>query len=127
MKRFIIFLTITVAMSGATPDPKAETVTSAEIPGFAYIHDTTKFVLEDAKELTVEARRALGVVKVALAQRLGKEIEGHFSVAVATWGYQVNFTGLKTKKDGIWTDLTEGFGEAFLSKDLAKIKIDYGP
>ena len=127
MKLSILFLIITVAVSGATPDPKPESVSSSAIPGFAYVHDTTKFVSEDAKELTAAARHALEVVKTALSQRVGKEIEGRFSIAAAAWGYHVNFTGLKSKKDGIWADLPEGFGEAFLSKDLAQIAINYGP
>jgi hypothetical protein len=65
--------------------------------------------------------------KGMLALRIEKEIEGKFSIAEAAWGYQVNFSNLKTKKNAGWKDEPEGFGEIFLSKELDRMAINYGP
>ena len=121
-------LFVMVAAASCTfAQPATKPPSGAGIPGFTYIHDAKLFKPEGSKDLPAEARRAVGFAKGIIALRLEKEIKGQFSVAQAAWGYQVNFSGLKAKKNGVWTEVPEGFGEVFLTKGLDKIEINYGP
>ncbi len=121
-------LLIMAALTFATfAGPAAKPTSGVGIPGFAYIRDAKLFKSEKSKDLTPEARRALRFAKGIMALRLEADIRGTFSVAQAAWGYQVNFSRLEVNKAGVWTEVSEGFGEVFLSKGLDKIEVDYGP
>lgn len=122
---FVLLLLLAVASASdkqaSTPNPPAG------INGFEYIRDAKKFESEDSKTISAEARRALKFARGIVAMRLDAEIDGRFSIAESSWGYQVNFTALKKKKAGEWVDLDEGFGEVFLSKHLDRVQINLGP
>ena len=122
MKRAILFLAALTSVYASSTPPTAK-----EIPGFVYVREAKKFVGEDSKQLSADGRRALTVARAVLAFHLKAEVEGKFSIAEEAWGYQVNFYALKTKKDGVWVEEREGFGEVFLSKSMDRIKVDYGP
>jgi len=122
----LIFLMVAVAL-GSFAQSAAKPASDVGIPGFSYIRDPKMFKPEESKDLAPEARRAVKFAKGIIALRLEKEVRGKFSVAQASWGYQVNFSGLEAKKNGDWTEVPEGFGEVFLSKGLSKIEINYGP
>jgi hypothetical protein len=119
----LFVLTAICTFGQAVPKPTS----GVAIPGFTYIHDAKMFKPEGAKDLTAEARRAVRFARGIITLRLEGEVEGEFSVAEAAWGYQVNFWGLKIKRNGVWTETHEGFGEVFLNKALDKIEINYGP
>ena len=115
---FLFFVMLATAV--AEQDPVG-------IIGFKYIDDRKAFTEESSKNLSAERQRAVKVAKAFLALYLDAEVQGQFSVAEATWGFQVNFSRLKIKKDKEWSEATEGFGEIFLSKRMDRIRIDYGP
>ena len=119
MKIAILFLALC-----ATAFPQQDSV---GILGFKYIDDQKAFVAENSTYLSAEQQRALNAAKVFLALYLNAEIQGQFSIAEASWGFQVNFSGLKKRKDKTWTEVTEGFGNIFISKRMDRIRIDYGP
>lgn len=122
-----LFIVVAVVAFGTLAQSTPKPATDVGISGFDYIRDLNKFRPENSKDLAVESRRALRFAKGILALRLEREIEGKFLVAAAAWGYQVNFSGLKAKKDGGWAEQAEGFGEVFLDKSLNRIVINYGP
>ena len=99
----------------------------AEIPNFKYIRDPAAFVSETSGKLPPDQGKALSFAKSVLALYLGAEVRGQFSIAAAEWGYQVNCTKIETMKSGKWVLAAEGFGEIFLSRNLSRIQIDYGP
>lgn len=121
--KILIFLLLILSAALHAEDVAAQ----AEIPGLVYIQDAKAFLSEDSKLMGADARRALRVAQAALAYHLKAEIQAKFKIAEASWGYQVNFSAVRTKKDGIWADASEGFGEVFLSKKMDRIKIEYGP
>ena len=98
----------------------------SEIEGLKYISDQSVFVDDLSEELTPSQRKALDFAKSVLSLYLGAEIRGHFTIAEADWGYQINFTRIETKQDGEWTESVRGFGEVFLSTCFSRIQIDYG-
>jgi hypothetical protein len=122
MKHILLILAVLSTASGA--DDAREPMT---IPGLVYIRDAKAFLSEDSQLISADARRALTVAKAALAYRLKAEVQAKFSIAEAAWGYQVNFSSVRIKKSASWEEVTEGFGEVFLSKMMDRIKIDYGP
>ena len=119
MKIAFLFLAILVP-AFAEQDPVG-------IIGFKYIDDRAAFVADGSKGLSAERQHAVRVAKAFLALYFDAEVQGRFSVAEATWGFQVNFSHLNIKKDKGWFEASEGFGEIFLSKDMGRIRIDYGP
>lgn len=119
MKTVFLFL-IFLGTALAQQDPVG-------IIGFKYIDDPKAFAEEGSKGLTVERQRAVKAAKAFLALHLDAEIQARFSVAEAVWGFQVNFSRLKIKKDKEWLEVPEGFGEIFLSKRMDRIRIDHGP
>ena len=97
------------------------------ILGFKYSADPKAFTEEGTKNLSAERQRAVKIAKAYLALYLDAEVQGRFLIAEADWGFQVSFSQLKIKKGKEWTEVTEGFGEVFLSKRMDRIRIDYGP
>jgi hypothetical protein len=127
VKLVTLAVLLVIVVLGCTAQPSAKHTSDMAIPGFSYIRDLKMFKPEECKDLAPEARRAVRFARGIIALRLEKEIRGKFSVAQASWGYQVNFSGLEANKDDAWTEVPEGFGEVFLSKGLDKIEVDYGP
>jgi hypothetical protein len=123
MKRTIILLLAVLATASGADNAREQTT----IPDLVYIRDPKAFLGEDSKLLSADARRALNVARAALAYRLKAEVQAKFLIAEAAWGYQVNFSSVRIKKEAGWEAVPEGFGEVFLSKKMDRIKIDYGP
>ena len=124
--RAIIFLLLNVALAfGAESSPAPDRL--AAIEGFEYIRDPKAFQPEDSKQLTVEQKRALRFAKALLGLRFEREIVGDFRIAEASWGFQINCSALKIRKDGAWVEIPEGFGEIFLNKSRDRIRLDLGP
>ena len=115
-----------IALLAALPAVSCAADASDLFPGFRYISDHKAFV-SDLAHMSSEQKRALARGKKLLAEKLKKEIRGEFSISEAAWGLQIDFTAIETKHGDVWERETEGFGEIFLSKDLATSKIDYGP
>ena len=98
----------------------------AAIAGFEYIRDAKAFQPENSRLLTAELQKALRFAKALLALRFEREVSGVFRIAEAPWGFQINFSALKIRKEGAWVEIPEGFGEIFLNKNSDRIQIDLG-
>ena len=127
MKTSIAILLTIISASLVCATPGQEFPSGAEIEGLKYISDPEAFLSEYSEKITPDQKKALEFAKSVLSLYLGSTIRGEFSVAEATWGYQVNFTRIQTNQKGIWTERVGGFGEVFLSKHFSRIQIDYGP
>jgi hypothetical protein len=125
MKLSLMFLLVAAIAFAAEKSPQRET--SQGFASFDYIRDPARFEREGSKKISAEAARALRFAKSVVRAFVEREIQGEFSIAEASWGYQVNFTDLKLKDGGAWTEAVEGFGQVYLSKTLTNLQVQYGP
>ena len=113
-------------MNGFPPDWVREQILA---PAVEHIHDASRFKDEGDAALRQDESKAIGIAKRHLQRQFGKQLRGTFTVAAADWGYQVDFEDLQSVADAgdQWEQVSEGFGEVFLSKDFLVIRADVGP
>src|SRR4051812_2949790 len=111
----VLLMTLTVASAAEEKMPPQRNARS-DSAFFQYVSDTARFKHEGSRKMTAEAACALRFAKSLIRAFVESEVQGEFLIAQEAWGFQVNFSGLKIKEAGVWTDAVEGFGQLYLSK-----------